>query len=102
MALEYGIKPVHGEVAKGLNASGGPANLHLVNFPGGAQTEVDPQIILREIASTAVNFVGLCHSACHDLDPRVQSQAIALGPRELKARPMVARNAVILQNHRTA
>jgi hypothetical protein len=63
---------------------------------------VDPQITLREIATTAVDFVGLCHSACHDLNPRVQCQAIALGSGEFKAHPMVAWNAVILQNHRTS
>jgi hypothetical protein len=101
VSLEYGIKLVRGEVAKGLNASGRPANLHFVNSHGSAQTEVDPQIILREVASTAVNFFCLCHSACHDLDPRVQCQAVALGSRELKAYPMAAWNPMILQNHRT-
>jgi hypothetical protein len=36
VALEYGIKLVRGEVAKGFDAPGGPADFHLVNLLGRA------------------------------------------------------------------
>src|ERR1022692_3906551 len=57
------------------------------------------KIVLRQITSPTMDFVGLAHASSYDLDPRADCQAITLGPSELKADPMPARDPVVSKNH---
>ena len=56
-----------------------------------AETKVQAQVVLRNVASSAPHFVHLDQIPGKDMDTRVQRQPVAPGPRKLKADPMVAR-----------
>ncbi len=80
-----------------IDGSGMPVNFNAVDLCSRAETEVQTQIVLRKIAATAVNFIGLRHSAGDDFDAGVEGEAIAFGSSELETDPMTPWNAGIFQ-----
>src|SRR6202012_438026 len=64
------------------------------------QAKVDPQIILREIASTAANLVQLDQIAGRGTEARVEGKQIAFGSLKLEADPMIDGAALGAQDHR--
>src|SRR5713226_7998399 len=60
-SFQHGIKLVRSNVLQFFRRSRRPVNLHAIDFLRRTQAKMHPQIILREITSAAVNFVGLRH-----------------------------------------
>ena len=67
-----------------------------------AQAEVEPQVVLRQIAAAAPHFIGLREIAGDDFDSRIQRQSVALRPGEFEADPVIARAAFGTKDHRLA
>src|SRR5208283_494 len=75
-----GVYLVSGHVLKSLRLAGRPAHFDQVNLSRRSQTEMDPQIVLREIASPSAHFVELRHGPSMNGDTRSNRGAVALGP----------------------
>ena len=48
---------VDGEVVEFFEETAGPADLHGIELGGGAEAEVDADVVVRIVAGTAANFV---------------------------------------------
>src|SRR6516162_10268968 len=67
-----------------------------------AQSEMNTQIILRQVTSTAEDLTKLNCFAGRGTDSYILSQAVALHSLQLQADPMVTHPAARPQNHRRA
>ena len=67
-----------------------------------AQSEMNAQIVLRQVAPAAGEFTELHQVSCCRSNPRILGQTIALYAFQLKADPMVLRASLRAQNHRFA
>src|SRR5437660_12670210 len=76
--LQDGIKLVGGEVRERIGFARWPENFHAVDPGGSTQSEMQTQIVLREVTAAAVNFVRLLHAADNPLDPLADSESIAI------------------------
>ncbi len=102
LAFQYAIELACLQVLYCLNLARGPAYLQAIDLRRLIQPEVYSQVILRKVASPAVNLFRLRHASSYELQPGSDRQSIALGSRQLETHPMPARNAVVLQHHRRA
>ena len=93
---------VDGKVGQRFGVAGGPMDLDLIDLRCVCQSEMDSQIVLREVAAATVNFVGLRHATGDDRDSRIQRETIALGAGQFKADPVTSWNSAISQDHRAA
>src|SRR6266581_7989179 len=100
--LQDGIKLVGGDVRERIGFARWPENFHAVDPGGSTQSEMQTQIVLREVTAAAVNFVRLRHAAGNHLDPRADSEAVALRAGQFETDPMPACNAMVFQNHGSA
>src|SRR6266849_8415241 len=73
-----------------LYQSAGPVHLYGSNFDCRAQTEVHPQIVLRNITGTATHFIHQRSLASFDGDLCADPVAIGAGSDGLKSDPVVA------------
>src|SRR5690348_3423101 len=99
LAFENRIKLVCRQITQDLGCARRPADFDAVNLRGSGQTEVNPQIALGKIAAAATNISGLRHAAGSKFDAGAESEAIALCARQLKAHPMMPRDAMIAEDH---
>lgn len=97
VAFEHCVELVGRQAADVIDGSGWPANFDAVDFCGRAEPKVQAQIVLREIASAAMNFAGLRHSSGNNFDTSIEGEAVAFGSSELETDPMASRNPMIFQ-----
>src|SRR5215469_4294786 len=100
--LQDGIEPVGGQISKGIGFAGWPEDFYPVDLGGRIESEVQTQVVLREVTAAAMNLIGLSHAAGSHFDACADGQAVALRTRQLETDPMPAGNAVISQNHGSA
>src|SRR5215472_6639007 len=93
--LQDGIKLVGGEVRERIGFARWPENFHAVDPGRDTQPEMQTQIVLREVAATAMNFVRLRHAAGNHLDARADSEAVALRAGQFETDPMPGVNAMV-------
>src|ERR1700675_745836 len=98
-AFFHNIESVRRKVLQDLGAAGRPANLNPIDFVGGAQSKVHPQIILREVAAAAANFINLRERACNHSHLRTQSESVAARADQLNRDPVVGTGPFIVENH---
>jgi len=99
LAFENRIKLVCRQITQDLGCARRPADFDAVNLRGSGQTEVNPHIALREITATAAHISGLRHPAGCEFDPGAERKPVALRARQLKAHPMMSRDAMIAEDH---
>src|ERR1700678_1007078 len=102
LPFQHGVKVVRLKTADLIHRSGRPANLDTIDLSHRTQTEVQPQIALREITPSAMDLIRLCNSARRDLHARIQSEAITLRSGEFKTHPVTSGHACIPQHHRAS
>ncbi len=68
LPFKHRVEFVRGKILYLIHGSRRPVDLYMIDSLRCAEAEMHPQIILREIASAAVNLIGLRHSAGNDLD----------------------------------
>lgn len=90
---------VGGEIVHVIDCAGRPVDFYAVDLCGRAKAEMNPRVILRQIASTAVDFIGLCHATSGDFDARIEGEAIALRAGKLETHPVASGNSVIAKDH---
>src|SRR5207302_1943510 len=70
------------DVLEGFDLSAWPADSQQINFVGFSDSEVDAQVVLRDVASTTADFInlgmrlGFSRRVGHTLDSRANSAAI--------------------------
>src|SRR5437588_10561399 len=74
-------------------------DLQQINFGRGAKPEVDPKIVLRKIASAAMDFFGLDHFSSDGFDHGSDSLPIFYWACQLHHDPVIAVVAGIAQHH---
>src|SRR5690242_6425188 len=77
-ALNDRVDRIGCDVLECFNFSAGPADLHGFHFLGGTQAEVQAQIVLREITSSAAYLAELLNSRGTNRHARADRSAIAL------------------------
>src|SRR6185437_4932465 len=102
LALLHHVKAIHRQVREDFFRSGGPSHLYLICAWMRSQTEMQPQIILRQVAAAAAHFVCLDQVARRHLDASVESQKIPFCPMEFETDPVVLGIRIRTQNHRAA
>src|SRR5580704_5839476 len=96
LPLEHRIELIGGKVSQSLHLARWPADLQAVDLGCSAQPGVDAQIVLREIAATAVDLIGLGNAAGNDLEPGVERQPVALRTAgQLEADPVPPRHPMV-------
>src|SRR6516162_8919136 len=100
--FQHGIELVSVKILERFHFAGRPADRNAVDPGGRVQTEVYAQVVLRKIASAAVDLFGLAHSVRDNSGSRTNRQAVAAGALQLKARPVPAGYSTIPQDHRFA
>src|SRR5712692_826788 len=98
-AFEHAVEVIHSQIGECLGSAGGPVNLQAVDLGCRTQPKVNSKIILREVAATTVNFVGLGHPSGDNLQPSANGQSIAFGSRQLETYPVATGNTMVLQDH---
>jgi hypothetical protein len=88
-AFYDGVDGVGGDVAQGFGGAIGPADFDGVHFRGGAQAEVQTQIVLGEIAGAAAHFAELFEAAGMNSDARADCGAIAFGADQFEEHAMI-------------
>src|SRR5882724_329207 len=83
-AFDNRVNGVRSYVFQGFYFAVGPANFDGFHFFRGAQAEVKPQIVLREIATAAVDFALLLHACCANGYLGSDCRAVALGADEFE------------------
>src|SRR5579859_3543388 len=76
-----------------------PENFDTVQPIARSQSEMDSQIVLRKIASTAANLIHLNEVSGNGFDAGVESQTIALRSREFEFDPVVLVPTDVAKNH---
>src|SRR5215472_1933676 len=78
------IDVVAGNILERLRITIAPANLNRFYLVGGAQTEVQAQVVLRQVAPPAANFAELLDTAGMDGHAGANRGPVALRADELK------------------
>src|ERR1700693_3859154 len=78
-ALHNRVNGVRSYIFQGFDFAARPANFDRFHFLRGAQAEVQPQIVLREIATAAVDFALQLHACCANGYLGSDCRAVALG-----------------------
>src|SRR5882762_8375462 len=99
-ALHNRINTVGGHVLERLDRAGRPANLDGFHFFRRAEAKVEAQIVLREITSSAVDFIELLDACCANRYARADRRAIALRADEFEEHAMEAAGIHVLQEGR--
>ena len=68
----------------------------------GTETEVDSEVVLRQVTSTAADFIHLDQISGNGFDAGIQGQTIALRSGKLESDPVVLVPALTAQDHRLA
>ena len=76
LALGNRVDSVGSDIAQRFCISVGPSNGYCFHYFRFAQPKMNPQVILRQIASPAPNFVELGHAPAGDCYPRSDGGAI--------------------------
>src|ERR1700722_17811900 len=87
------------KVWESLDGPVGPDDLSLVDAVVCSQAEMETQIMLREVTSTAANFIQLHEFASCEPHARVQSEPIRLSAFELKTHPVVICTSLGSKDH---
>ena len=82
-----------------MRFSVGPEDFYFVDAGGGAEAEVQAEIVLREVAATAADFAQLLELAGGDADAGVEGEAVGGGALEIEADPVVLRVTAGLEDH---
>ncbi len=82
-----------------LDLSQRPANLDIGGV-GGAEAEVQPAVVDREIGGLAQHFLRLHRIAVAHRDPRADGAAVGFDARQLDLEPVVAAGHVVAQERR--
>src|ERR1700674_3350066 len=98
-AFFHNIETVRRKVLQDLSAAGRPANLNPIDFVRGPQSKMHPQVILREIAAAAANFINLRERACNHSHLRTQTESVAARADQLNCDPVVGTGPFIVENH---
>src|SRR5258708_7820779 len=101
-AFQDGIELVSRQIRERVQFSRGPANFDAVDFGGGAQTEMQTKIVLRQVTAAAVDLVALRDAPGDDFDSCADCEAVALRSRQFETDPVAAIDALILQDHGSA
>ena len=79
LSFNNGIEVIGDQIGQGFGFARWPANFDFIDLGGAGKAEVNTQVVLREIASPAVDLVGLRHAACSDRDSSIECEAVAFG-----------------------
>src|SRR5450755_3800988 len=71
------VEAVPLKVCQHFGLSGRPQDFHPVRLTAPTQSEMQPEVVLRQIAPSAPHFVGLRDTPGRDLYPRIQRHLIA-------------------------
>src|ERR1700675_1462484 len=99
-AFHDGVNGVCGDILKRLDGAVWPADFDCVHFFSGAQAEVEAQIVLREVTSSAADFAELLHSCGANGYARTDSGTIALRANQLKQHAMITVGIHIFKERR--
>src|SRR5579884_393448 len=83
-----------------VNAAGGPANGQLIHLRGSPQSEMEPEVILRQIAPSAADFIHLHRGSASNLQPRANSVAVRCRAYGSDSQPVTCRRSVRHQQRR--
>src|SRR5712692_3243098 len=96
-ALDDRVYRIGRDVFQGFDLAAGPANFHRFHFPGGAKAEVEAQIVLREVTSTAADFAELLYARGANGHARADRSAIAFGADQLEEDAVIAVGVHVFQ-----
>lgn len=99
LAFEHSVILIRDQRSDVVYRAGWPVNLYAVDLCGGAETEMQAQVVLREITAAAMDFAALRHPAGDHFDACIQRKAIALRAGQFEADPMMPWNSAVSQNH---
>src|SRR5205807_4955841 len=94
------VDEIGGDIAQQFGLAARPENFHRVHLVGRAQAKVRPQVVLREIAAAAPNFIELHDSGGVNGDTRADGGTIALGSNQVKGNAVVAVAGLVDQQRR--
>src|SRR5215469_14993367 len=98
LSFQNCIRPVRWQTFNYFGTPTRPLDLQGVDLVSRAQTEVNAQIILRQVAATTVDLLSLSDPACGQFQPCTDGKTVAPDSLEFKADPVVPRYSVILEN----
>src|SRR5437660_5145611 len=99
-ALHDVVNTVGGHVLERFDCTVGPANLDGFHLFRRAQAKVKAQIVLREITSSAADFIELFDARRANRHARADRRPIALGADELEEHAMKAAGIHVFQKRR--
>src|SRR5262245_50238448 len=77
-ALHQAVDLARGQVAERLPQALGPKHLDRLDLRGLAEAEVEPQIVLRDVAGARVDLGDLRHAARGEADRGADAEAVFL------------------------
>src|SRR5215472_17803572 len=96
-SLDNRINKIRRNRPQDLRCPAGPLDSYFVHHFRGAQAEVEPEIVLGEIAGTSAHLVELDQLSRLHSNPRSDCQAIALPPLQPEQNPVIFPVAVVEQ-----
>src|SRR5260370_32890553 len=90
LALRDGVDEIGGDIAQHVGPAARPGNFPLVHLVGRSHAEVQPQVVLREIAAAGTNFIELHDPGGMNGNPRSDGGTIALGSDQMKGNAVIA------------
>jgi hypothetical protein len=79
------------DILQGFDGAIGPADFHGVHFRGGAEAEVQAEIVLRKIAGAAADFAELLHAGGVNGDASADGGAIGFSADQFEQHAVVWR-----------
>ena len=102
LALLQYVKAIGGEIRQYLFDTGGPGHLYLLCARARSQAEVQPQVILRQIAAATAHLILLNQVSRRHLHTSVECQRVSVCPMEFETDPVILRIRICTQDHRAA
>src|SRR6266581_4930631 len=99
-AFDNRVDGVGGDILERLDLSAWPANLDRFHLRGGAQAEVQTQIVLREVACATADFAELFNTRGTNRYTGADCSAVALRADELEEDAMIAAGVFIFEKRR--
>src|SRR6267378_4661792 len=96
-AFDNRVNGVGSDVFQGFDLAVRPANFDGFHFFGGAKAEVEAQIVLREVTSSAADFAKLLYARGANGYAGADGGAVALCADELEEDAMIAIGVPIFQ-----
>ena len=94
------VEAIPFKVREHFGLPGRPQDFHPVRLTAASQSEMEPEVALRQIAASAPYLVSLRNTPGRNLYPCIQCHLIASGAGEFEADPVVTRTAFGTQNDR--